>query len=100
MADWTPRRLLRESVLKAFLLLSSLGLLACGTGEDLMSRSVFSEPFGVAPDGQPVQLFNLKDAGATDILGHELTIAADGFTPVAEYRSRTVFRFNRDTGEE
>ena len=26
--------------------------------------------------------FNLKDAGASDILGHELMIAADGFTPV------------------
>ena len=26
--------------------------------------------------------FNLKDGGASDILGHELMIAADGFTPV------------------
>jgi aldose 1-epimerase len=26
--------------------------------------------------------FNLKDAGASNILGHELMIAADGFTPV------------------
>jgi len=26
--------------------------------------------------------FSLKDAGASDILGHELMIAADGFTPV------------------
>jgi aldose 1-epimerase len=26
--------------------------------------------------------FNLADAGASDILGHELTIAADGYTPV------------------
>ena len=26
--------------------------------------------------------FNLKDAGASDILGHELMIAADGYTPV------------------
>ena len=28
--------------------------------------------------------FNLKDAGASDILGHEMMIAADQFTPVAE----------------
>jgi aldose 1-epimerase len=26
--------------------------------------------------------FNLRDAGASDILGHELMLAADGFTPV------------------
>ena len=26
--------------------------------------------------------FNLKDAGASDILGHELTLAADAYTPV------------------
>jgi aldose 1-epimerase len=53
------------------------------TGED----ELIVDYFATTDKPTPVNLtqhsyFNLKDAGASDILGHELTIAADGFTPV------------------
>jgi hypothetical protein len=32
--------------------------------------------------GKKASYFNLKDAGASDILGHELMIKASKFTPV------------------